>query len=46
MTISEIFERFQYFNLKADFLETEKFFKKLEYHFLAEPTKIEKASFP
>ena len=46
MTISENFERFQYFNSETDFLENENFFKKLEYSFLVERTKIEKASFP
>ena len=47
---SESFEHFQYFNFETDFLENENFlktfFKKLEYRFLVEPTKIEKASFP
>ena len=46
MTISENFEHFQHFNFEADFLENENFFKKLEYRFLAERTKIEKTSFP
>ena len=41
MTISGNFERFQYFNLETDFL----YFKKLEYRFLVESTKIENASF-
>ena len=36
VTISGNFERFQYFN----------FFKKLEYRFLVESTKIENALFP
>ena len=45
MTISENFEYFQYFNFETDFLEKENF-KKLEYRFLVERTKIEKASFP
>ena len=40
MTISENFEHFQYFNFKTDFLENEIFFKKLEYRFLVERTKI------
>ena len=43
MTISENFEHFQYFNFEIDFLENG---KKLEYRFLVERTKIEKASFP
>ena len=46
MTISENFKRFQYFIFKTDFLEYETLFKKLEYHFLVESTKIENASFP
>ena len=46
MTISENFKRFQYFNLKTDFLDNKNFFKKLEYRFLVERTKIKKASFP
>ena len=43
MTISENFEHFQYFNFKTDFLENEKIFQKLEYGFLVERIKIEKA---
>ena len=43
--ISENFEHLQYFNFETDFLENKTFFKKLEYHFLVERTKIEKASF-
>ena len=46
MTINQNFEHFQYFNFEADFLENENFFQKLEYRFLVERTKIEKASFP
>ena len=46
MAISENFEHFQYFKFETDFLENESFFKKLEYRFLVERTKIEKASFP
>ena len=46
MTVTENFKRFQYFNFKTDLLESEIFFKKLEYRFLVESTKIEKASFP
>ena len=46
MTISENFEHFQYFNFETDFLENENFFKKLEFHFLFERNKTEKASFP
>ena len=44
--ISGNFERFQYFNFETDFLENENFFKKLEYCFLVENTKIENVSFP
>ena len=42
-------EHFQYFNFELDILEkrkTKNFFKKLEYRFLVESTKIENASFP
>ena len=46
VTISEHFEHFQYFNFETDFLENENFFKKLEFHFLFERNKTEKASFP
>ena len=46
MTISGNFERFQYFNFETDFLENENLIPKLEYRFLVESTKIEKASFP
>ena len=46
MTVTENFKRFQYFNFETDLLESEIFFKKLEYRFLVESTKIEKASFP
>ena len=46
VTIRENFECFQYFDFETDFLETKTFFKKLEYRFLVESTKIEKASFP
>ena len=46
MTISGNFENFQYFNFETNLLETKSFFKKLEYHFLVESTKIENASFP
>ena len=45
MTISEHFEHFQYFNFETDFLENQNF-KKLEYRFVVESTKIEKAPFP
>ena len=44
MAISGNFDRFQYFNFEADFLENENLFKKLEYRFLVESTKIENAS--
>ena len=46
MTISENFRRFQWINFETGFLETKTFFKKLEYGFLVESTKIENASFP
>ena len=46
MTINQNFEHFQYFNFETDFLENENFLQKLEYRFLVERTKIEKASFP
>ena len=46
MTINGNFERFQYFNFETDFLETKAFLKKLEYRFLIEGTKMEKASIP
>ena len=46
MTVTENFKRFQYFNFETDLLESEIFFKKLEYRFLVESTKIENASFP
>ena len=46
MKVTENLKRFQYFNFETDFLESEIFFKKLEYRFLVESTKIEKASFP
>ena len=46
MTISERFRRFQYFNFETNFLENENAFKKLEYRFLVEATKIENTSFP
>ena len=45
MTISENLEHFQHTNFETDFLEIENFFKKLEYRFLVESTKIKKASF-
>ena len=54
MTISENIKHFQYlykffckfYNFETDFLENKTFFKKLEYCFFVERTKIEKASFP
>ena len=46
VTSSENFKHFYYFDFKTDFQENENFFKKLEYCFLVESTKIEKASFP
>ena len=41
MTLSGDFERFQYLNFETNFLENENLFKKLEYLFLVETTKIE-----
>ena len=46
MTISEHFERFQYFNFATNFLENEIFFEKMEHRFLIESTEIESATFP
>ena len=46
MTISEKFEHFQYFNFETDFLENENLFKKTEFSFLVESTKIVNVSFP
>ena len=46
VTISESFKRFQYFNLEQIFWKIKTFFKKLEYCFLVETTKIENTSFP
>ena len=43
--ISRNFEPLQYFNFETNFLENENLFKKLEYRFLAERTKIGNASF-
>ena len=40
------FERFQYFNFEADFLENENLFQITGISFLVESTKIETASFP
>ena len=51
MTSAGNFERFQYFNFEKQ-TKTKKiekaqtFFKKLDYHFLVESTKIENALFP
>ena len=44
MTISKSFKCFQYFNFEINFLENENLFKKLEYRFLVEITKIENIS--
>ena len=46
MKISENFEHFQFLNFVTYFLENENFFHKTGVPFLAERTKIEKASFP
>ena len=40
-TIIANFVRFQYFNFETNFLKKKTFFKKLEYSFLVERTKIE-----
>ena len=45
MTISGNFERFQYFNFEADFLENENLFQKTGVPFFVESTKIENTSF-
>ena len=42
----EILNVFNTLTLKQIFWKTKTFFKKLEYRFLVESTKIEKASFP
>ena len=44
MTISRNFERFQYHNFDADFLENENIFQKTGYRLLVESTKIENIS--
>ena len=44
--ISESFNVFNILTLKQVFWETKTFFKKLEYRFLVETTKIENTSFP
>ena len=46
MTISESFTGFNTLTLKQIFWKMKTFFKKLEYRFLVESTKIENASFP
>ena len=46
MTISEKFERFQYFKFETVSLENEKVFQITRVAFLVRRTKIEKASFP
>ena len=46
VTISGNFERLQNFNFETHFLKTHFFFfKKLEFHFLVESTKIENVTF-
>ena len=42
----EILNVFNILTLKQIFYKTKTFYKKLEYHFLVESTKIENASFP
>ena len=46
VTITKHFKRFQYFDFETDFLENKTFFKKLEFRFLVESSKIENALFP
>ena len=46
MIITGDFERFQYFNLEINFLKNANTFKKLEYSFLVERTKIDNITFP
>ena len=46
MTISGDFERFNILTLLQIFWKTKTVFKKLEYQFLVETTKIENTSFP
>ena len=46
MIITGDFERFQYFNLEINFLKNANTFKKLEYSFLVESTKIDNITFP
>ena len=47
MKTTGIFERFQYFNFKTNFLKNlNPFQKKMEYFFLVESTKLENATFP
>ena len=46
MTLSGNFERFQYLYFGTLTFWKKKTFKKLEYRFLIESTKIENASFP
>ena len=45
-TISENFERLQYFNFETNFLKNKNLFKRPGYHFLVESFKNENASFP
>ena len=42
----EILNTFNILTLKQIFLKTHTFFKKLEYRFLVQSTKIENATFP
>ena len=46
MTITRNFERFQYINFETNFLKNQNPFRKLEYRFLVDSTKIENATFP
>ena len=46
LTISENFERFEYFNFGTNFLENEGLFRKTGAPFLVESTNTENESFP
>ena len=45
VTVTGYFERFQYINFEKKVLKMKTFFKKLQYRFLAESTKIENSIF-
>ena len=46
MTITKSLKHFHYLTLKQIFWKTKTFFKKLEFRFLVEATKIENIAFP